>query len=403
MKMSSSIAASFSKSRLAAQLEAAAPRLKPATPSPARCAPSCPTAHSSRSSRASTACCISATSRAPASPSPKTCSPSASNSRCAFSKSIPTPRKSRSASSSSSPSRGRPRPSAIVAGQRVSGDVTRLTDFGAFVELEPGLEGLIHISEMSWAKKVRHPSDLLKQGDRVDAVVLSVKPPRHEQAASRSASSRPSPIPGSKCERKFPVGSQVEGPVTKIMNFGAFVADRRRRRRPGARQRDRRRPPHQSSARRAARGPARQGSRPRHRFGEAPDQAFDEAADPHQHRRVHRRAQGGRPRLRPRRRGHGFGRDRRTRRRHPRHLRVAAAAPSPQKLRRLRYDPMLRRTCRRARPLAALLDVEGSLERQRACAVGRTRAARRRPDPNIQDREAECRLERRSKWSWHCA
>ena len=50
-------------------------------------------------------------------------------------------------------------------------------DFGAFVELEPGLEGLIHISEMSWAKKVRHPSDLLKQGDRVDAVILSVKPP----------------------------------------------------------------------------------------------------------------------------------------------------------------------------------------------------------------------------------
>ncbi len=64
-----------------------------------------------------------------------------------------------------------------VPGQRIAGDVTRLTDFGAFVELEPGLEGLIHISEMSWAKKVRHPSDLLKQGDRVDAVILSVKPP----------------------------------------------------------------------------------------------------------------------------------------------------------------------------------------------------------------------------------
>jgi small subunit ribosomal protein S1 len=62
-----------------------------------------------------------------------------------------------------------------VTGQRVGGDVTRLTDFGAFVELEPGLEGLIHISEMAWDKKVRHPSDLLNQGDRVDAVVLSVK------------------------------------------------------------------------------------------------------------------------------------------------------------------------------------------------------------------------------------
>ena len=49
-------------------------------------------------------------------------------------------------------------------------------DFGAFVEIEPGIEGLIHISEMSWGKKIRHPSDLLKQGDRVDAVILSVKP-----------------------------------------------------------------------------------------------------------------------------------------------------------------------------------------------------------------------------------
>src|ERR1700723_3993211 len=65
----------------------------------------------------------------------------------------------------------------FVPGQRINGDVTQLTDFGAFIELEPGLEGLIHISEMSWAKKVRHPSDLLKQGDRVDAVILSVKPP----------------------------------------------------------------------------------------------------------------------------------------------------------------------------------------------------------------------------------
>ncbi len=62
-------------------------------------------------------------------------------------------------------------------GQRITGTVTRLTDFGAFVELESGVEGMIHISEMSWAKKVRHPSDLLKQGDRVDAVILSIKPP----------------------------------------------------------------------------------------------------------------------------------------------------------------------------------------------------------------------------------
>jgi small subunit ribosomal protein S1 len=67
-------------------------------------------------------------------------------------------------------------PARLLPGQRVTGTVTRLMDFGAFVEIEPGLEGLIHISEMAWNKKVRHPSDILKQGDTVDAVILSVKP-----------------------------------------------------------------------------------------------------------------------------------------------------------------------------------------------------------------------------------
>src|SRR6476661_5096056 len=62
-------------------------------------------------------------------------------------------------------------------GERVHGTVTRLMDFGAFVELEPGVEGLIHVSEMSWVKKVRKPSDLVKPGDTVDAVILGVNPP----------------------------------------------------------------------------------------------------------------------------------------------------------------------------------------------------------------------------------
>jgi small subunit ribosomal protein S1 len=116
-----------------------------------------------------------------------------------------------------------------LPGQRIAGEVTRLTDFGAFVELEPGLEGLIHISEMSWAKKVRHPSDLLKQGDRVDAVVLSVKPPassevgRGEQGRISLGLKQTLADPWLDVERKFPAGSEVEGPVTKIMNFGAFV------------------------------------------------------------------------------------------------------------------------------------------------------------------------------------
>lgn len=111
-----------------------------------------------------------------------------------------------------------------VAGQRVAGDVTRLTDFGAFVELEPGLEGLIHVSEMAWDRKIHHPSDLLHQGDRVDAVVLSVKPPTETDAGRISLGLKQTLVdPWLEVERKFPVGSQLEGPVTKIMNFGAFV------------------------------------------------------------------------------------------------------------------------------------------------------------------------------------
>ncbi len=111
-------------------------------------------------------------------------------------------------------------PERLLPGQRVSGTVTRLMDFGAFVEIEPGLEGLVHISEMSWAKKVRHPSDILKVGDRVDAVILSVKPEEKRIALGLKQTLAD---PWSEVEKKFPVGSEVEGPVTKIMNFGAFI------------------------------------------------------------------------------------------------------------------------------------------------------------------------------------
>jgi len=111
-------------------------------------------------------------------------------------------------------------PQRLLAGQRASGTVTRIMDFGAFVEIEPGLEGLIHISEMSWAKKVRHPSDLLKPGDRVDAVILSVKPEEKRIALGLKQALAD---PWLEVRQKFPENSQIEGPVTKIMNFGAFV------------------------------------------------------------------------------------------------------------------------------------------------------------------------------------
>jgi len=111
-------------------------------------------------------------------------------------------------------------PERLSMGQRINGTVTRLTDFGAFVEIEPGVEGLIHISEMSWGKKVRHPSDLLKQGDRVDAVILGIKP---EERRISLGLKQTLTDPWSEVQRKFPVGSQIQGPVTKLMNFGAFV------------------------------------------------------------------------------------------------------------------------------------------------------------------------------------
>jgi small subunit ribosomal protein S1 len=111
-------------------------------------------------------------------------------------------------------------PSRLTAGQRVTGKVTRLMDFGAFVELEPGIEGLIHISEMAWGKKVRHPSDILKQGDTVDAVILSVKPEERRIALGLKQTLTD---PWSDALQRFPIGSQIEGPVTKLMTFGAFV------------------------------------------------------------------------------------------------------------------------------------------------------------------------------------
>ena len=111
-------------------------------------------------------------------------------------------------------------PAKYQLGQRVTGTVTRLTDFGAFIELEPGIEGLIHISEMAWGKKVRHPSDLLKPGDQVDAVILGIKPEERRMSLGLKQTLTD---PWTEVQRKFPVGSQIEGPVTRIMKFGAFV------------------------------------------------------------------------------------------------------------------------------------------------------------------------------------
>ena len=111
-------------------------------------------------------------------------------------------------------------PEKYKAGERVRGVVSRVTDFGAFVELEPGVEGLIHLSEMSWAKKVRRPADLLKPGDSVEAVILGVN---NEERRISLGLKQTLGDPWAEAARRFPVGSQIEGPVTSIMKFGAFV------------------------------------------------------------------------------------------------------------------------------------------------------------------------------------
>jgi small subunit ribosomal protein S1 len=105
-------------------------------------------------------------------------------------------------------------------GDRARGIVSRLADFGAFVELEPGIEGLIHISEMSWVKKVRTPGDLVKVGDTVEVVILGINPAEKRMSLGLKQALGD---PWAGAAQKFPVDSVVEGPVVSITKFGAFV------------------------------------------------------------------------------------------------------------------------------------------------------------------------------------
>ena len=106
-------------------------------------------------------------------------------------------------------------------GDRARGTVSKLMEFGAFVELEPGIEGLIHISEMSWAKsKVRKPSDVVKTGEVVEAIILGIN------SAERRISlglKQALGDPWVDVPKRFPIGSEVEGPITSLMKFGAFL------------------------------------------------------------------------------------------------------------------------------------------------------------------------------------
>jgi len=110
--------------------------------------------------------------------------------------------------------------STLNPGDRVTGEVTRLTDFGAFVEILPGVEGLIHVSEMSWTKRIQRPSDVLKKGERVEAVVLKV-----DRAASRLSLGLKQVLgnPWDTIKDRYPAGKIIEGKVTRLVKFGAFV------------------------------------------------------------------------------------------------------------------------------------------------------------------------------------
>jgi len=105
-------------------------------------------------------------------------------------------------------------------GQRIQGKVSRLADFGAFIELAPGVDGLIHVSEMSWSKKIRKPGDVLKAGEMVEAIVLGVNAADRRIALGLKQALGD---PWEEAARKYAVGTIVEGPVTNLANFGCFV------------------------------------------------------------------------------------------------------------------------------------------------------------------------------------
>jgi small subunit ribosomal protein S1 len=111
-------------------------------------------------------------------------------------------------------------PQAYPIGSRINGKVVSITDYGAFVQLEEGIEGLVHISEMSWTRKLRHPSKIVDLGDMIEAVVLDMDPAKKRISLGMR---QVEPNPWTVIEEKYPVGSRVSGKVKTITDFGVFV------------------------------------------------------------------------------------------------------------------------------------------------------------------------------------
>lgn len=105
-------------------------------------------------------------------------------------------------------------------GSKIKGKVRNFTAYGAFVELEEGIDGMIHVSDMSWTRKINHPSECLQKGQEVEAVVLDVNPKEQRISLGLKQAQQD---PWSEIASKFPVGSVVKGKVSKIASFGAFI------------------------------------------------------------------------------------------------------------------------------------------------------------------------------------
>ncbi len=105
-------------------------------------------------------------------------------------------------------------------GTRITGKVRNFTNYGAFVEIEEGMDGMIHVSDMSWTRKVNHPTEVLKKGDVVEAVVLEVDPSQQRISLGLKQAQED---PWSSIASKYKVGQRVKGKVSKLASFGAFV------------------------------------------------------------------------------------------------------------------------------------------------------------------------------------
>lgn len=104
--------------------------------------------------------------------------------------------------------------------QHVKGTVSNITDFGVFVQLAPGVDGLVHISDLSWTEHIKHPADMFKKGDEVEAVILDINKQKRKISLGIKQLTE---NPWENIEQKYPVGSMVEGEISKITDFGAFV------------------------------------------------------------------------------------------------------------------------------------------------------------------------------------